>query len=59
MKEEDEPVSRGGRPTEYKDIYAKQAEKLCVLGATDSDLANFFEVSTRTITRWKAEHPEF
>lgn len=49
----------GGRPPTYKDEFAKQAEKLCLLGATDSDLANFFEVSVRTINRWKIEHGEF
>lgn len=48
-----------GRPSDYKAEYAKQAERLCALGATDSDLANFFEVSTRTIYRWKSEHPKF
>lgn len=48
-----------GRPTAYQDDYAKQAEKLCELGATDEDIADFFEVSARTIYRWKHEHEEF
>lgn len=48
-----------GRPTDYKPEYAEQAEKLCKLGATDIDLADFFEVSDRTIYRWQAKHPEF
>lgn len=48
-----------GRPTNYKAEYAKQAEKLCRLGATDIELADFFEVSDRTIYRWKHEHEEF
>lgn len=43
----------------YKDDYAKQAEKLCLLGATDDDLADFFEVDVRTISRWKIVHDEF
>lgn len=48
-----------GRPTDYKPEYAKQAEKLTLLGATDIELADFFEVSVRTIYRWRAESDEF
>ena len=48
-----------GRPTDYKDEYAEQARKICLLSATDDDLANFFEVSTSTINNWKIAHPEF
>lgn len=48
-----------GRPTDYKSEYAKQAEKLCLLGATDEDIADFFGVSARTIYRWKNVHEEF
>lgn len=49
----------GGRPTAYEEEFAGQAEKLCALGATDDDLAEFFDVSTRTIYRWKIEHEKF
>lgn len=49
----------GGRPTDYKPEYCEQAEKLCRLGATDIEIAEFFGVSVRTIHRWKAEHEEF
>lgn len=48
-----------GRPTDYKPEYAEQARKLCELGATDFELGKFFEVSTATIYRWRASHPEF
>jgi hypothetical protein len=48
-----------GRPTKYKAEYAKQAEKLCDLGATDVDLAEFFDVEVRTIYRWKITHKAF
>lgn len=48
-----------GRPSGYNPDYAKQAEKLCALGATDQEIADFFEVSVRTIHRWKADFPEF
>lgn len=48
-----------GRPTDYRPEYAEQATKLCALGATDSDLADFFGVSDRTIYRWAAKYDEF
>lgn len=47
------------RPTKYKKEYAKQAEKLCLLGATDRQLADFFEVSESTLNLWKLQHSEF
>jgi hypothetical protein len=34
-----------GRPTSYKAEYAAQALKLCKLGLTDKELAEYFEVS--------------
>lgn len=48
-----------GRPSKYKPEYAKEAAKLCALGATDAQLADFFEVAIATINLWKIEHPEF
>ena len=48
-----------GRPTKYKDEFNPQAEKLCKLGATDKELADFFEIDEATIYRWKIEYPEF
>lgn len=55
----DEPQRGRGRPPKYKDTFAAQAAKLCQLGATDPDLADFFGVCIRTIERWRSEHPEF
>lgn len=52
-------AKRNGRPPEYKDTYAEQAAKLCALGATDFELADFFNVDTRTIYRWKNQHDSF
>lgn len=48
-----------GRPSDYKPEYAKQAAKLCALGATDQEIADFFEVDVRTIHNWKHAHEEF
>jgi hypothetical protein len=48
-----------GRPSKYKAEYAKQAAKLCSLGATDAQLADFFEVAISTIALWKVQHTAF
>lgn len=49
----------GGRPTDYTPKHAEQARKLCQLGATDADLADFFGVAVSTVARWKVMNPEF
>jgi len=49
----------GGRPTDYREDYPEKAYKLCLLGATDKQLADFFEVSEQTINAWKKAHPAF
>lgn len=48
-----------GRPTAYKEEYATQAEKLSRLGATDQEIADFFEVDVRSVYRWKHDYDEF
>lgn len=48
-----------GRPSKYKPEFAGQAAKLCALGATDPQLADFFEVALSTISLWKVQHQEF
>lgn len=52
-------MSNAGRPTKYDPKYAVQAAKLCALGATDAQMAEFFCVNISTITQWKLTHPEF
>lgn len=47
------------RPSKYTKDTAMQAEKLCKLGATDKELADFFGVSESTLNRWKEDHSEF
>lgn len=47
------------RPTKYKPEYAEQARKLCLLGATDAEMADFFNVTETTINNWKNDFPEF
>lgn len=48
-----------GRPTDYKSEYADQAFKLCLLRATDEEIADFFGVRKSTINNRKKAHPEF
>ncbi len=48
-----------GRPTKYRAEFAEQARKLCLLGATDAELADFFKVNEATINRWKRDHIDF
>lgn len=48
-----------GAPTKYNLEYNEQVYKICLLGATDKDLADFFNVAESTINNWKKEYPEF
>ena len=48
-----------GAPSKFREEYAGQALKLCELGATDRDLAEFFGVSIVTVWRWGSEHRSF
>lgn len=47
------------RPAKYQPEFAAQAAKLCLLGATDQEIADFFEIDVRTVYRWKHDHEEF
>lgn len=49
----------GGRPTKYDNKYNEQVYKLTLLGATDKEIANFFNVKEQTINNWKKSEPEF
>src|SRR6478609_11359678 len=48
-----------GRPSSFRPEFVEQARKLCELGATDLELADFFEVDVRTIYRWQAQQDAF
>jgi len=43
----------------YKQEYADQTYKLCLLGAIDRDLGSFFGVTRETIINWKKNNPDF
>lgn len=57
--EKTDDINLGGRPSKYKPAYNSQAYKLCLLGATDKELADFFEVNVDTIHEWKKVYPRF
>ena len=53
-------VKRGrGRPSLYLKEYARAAQRLAYLGATDKDLTIAFNTTITNIERWKAKHPDF
>ena len=56
-KEAEKPAL--GRPTDYHQRYDELARNYCLLGATDKDLARFFETTEQTINNWKIKHPSF
>lgn len=60
MNSNTEPPRKRGRPSEYREEFAEQAEKLARLaGATDAQLAAFFDKAESCINAWKLAHPEF
>lgn len=48
-----------GRPTKYIPEYVEQARKLCRLGATRPQLADFFNVASSQIDAWAVRYEEF
>lgn len=48
-----------GRKSIWSDEFAGLAKDLCLLGATDVDLAKHFDVSITTINNWKRKHATF
>lgn len=48
-----------GCPPKYKKEYDDQVKWLCLLWATDIDIANFFSIDEATVNRWKKKYPTF
>lgn len=51
--------SKAGRPTSFPKSQMSAIRKLCLLGATDKDIADAYNVTEQTINNWKIKHPEF
>lgn len=49
----------GGRPSKYDEKFNEQVYKLCLLGATDKEMADFFQIDEATFHRWKHDYPQF
>ena len=56
MKKEKNKI---GRKTLYDEKYNEQARKLCLLGYTDKQLADFFSIAVSTLNLWKEKYPLF
>lgn len=56
-------MAKMGRPSSYNEETAaticRHAYKLSLLGSTDKQVADFFDVSEQTLNTWKNVHPEF
>lgn len=50
---------REGRPPTYHESFAKRAYKLALLGMTDVEMAEQFEITIKAFEGWKLKHPEF
>lgn len=52
-------ANKVGRPSKYDVKHCDQVYKLCLLGATDEEIASFFEVHIDTYYEWKKIYPKF
>lgn len=59
MTKAEKPAAKRGRPSGLTPDKIKQAAKLAKLGATDAEIADFFEISAVTVWRWKEADPAF
>ena len=48
-----------GRPSSYKAEFSEQARKLCEMGATDFQVAQFLGIDRATFYRWRNTIPSF
>lgn len=53
------PQGEGHDPDRFHPRYTAQAEKLCAMGATDVEIADFFGISTDTLAMWRRQNAEF
>lgn len=58
-KKKPQPKDVGGRPTKYLISFIPQVYKLSLLGATDKEISDFFEISESTLNEWKIKYPKF
>lgn len=49
----------GGRSTLYRPEYDEQVKRLALLGLSDEEMAEFFEISASALYAWRKEFPSF
>lgn len=49
----------GGRPTKYRKAFDRQAYQLALLGATDAQLSEVFDITVSTLYEWKKRYRGF
>jgi hypothetical protein len=52
-------MGKRGPASGFKSDFCKLARKFCILGATNEQLAELFEVSVSTIGAWLVQFPDF
>jgi hypothetical protein len=57
--EKDKEFDARGRPTKYDPAKNEEITRLCLLGLTDDELADFLGISRTTFYDWKSKHAEF
>jgi hypothetical protein len=55
----DRPKRKRGRPTKFYTEICAKVEKLCLLGATNEQIADFVGISTETLNEWLKSNQEF
>lgn len=55
----DKPKNLGGAPTKYSKDILDDVFNMTLLGATDKELAEHYDVTRQTIQQWKKDHAEF
>jgi len=53
------PKQRGGAPTLYRPQYDELARKMALLGATDDEMAQAFDITVETLNNWKRRRESF
>lgn len=57
--EQDKEFDARGRPTKYDPAKLDDVKRLCLLGATDDEIAEFLGIHRATFYDWKNRHPDF
>lgn len=57
--DEQKPETKVGRPTKYDPAKNEMVTNLCLLGATDDEIADWLGIDRSTLYDWKKTHDEF